>query len=161
MLGLFINMLPVQVQVRANQRVMQWLQELQAQLVELRQYEYSSLAQVQKWSQVPGGLPLFESIVIFENYPVDETVQKGLDGTQLEEVQIQEVRVTEQNSYPLTVRVGPGQCLHLELDYVQERFELTTIRRILAHFQMLLEELGSNPEQHLGQLLEKLTLWHL
>jgi len=161
MLGLFINMLPVQVQVRANQRVMQWLQELQAQLVELRQYEYSSLAQVQKWSQVPGGLPLFESIVIFENYPVDETVQKGLDGTQLEEVQIQKVRVTEQNSYPLTVRVGPGQCLHLELDYVQERFELTTIRRILAHFQMLLEELGSNPEQHLGQLLEKLTLWHL
>ena len=47
---------------------------LQTQQAEARQYEYSPLAQVQGWSDVPRGLPLFESIVAFENYPVNTSL---------------------------------------------------------------------------------------
>ena len=56
---------------------MEWLQRLQAEQVEMRQYEYAPLVEVQSWSEVPRGLPLFESIVVFENYPVDRS--KGWD----------------------------------------------------------------------------------
>src|SRR6185369_7293505 len=71
MLGLFINTLPVRVRVRGELKVVEWLRELQAEQVELRQYEYSPLVAVQGWSEVERGRSLFESILVFENYPVD------------------------------------------------------------------------------------------
>ena len=70
MIGLFINTLPVRVRVERDAPVVSWLRELQAQQVELRQYEYSPLVQIQKWSDVLPGQPLFQSISVFENYPI-------------------------------------------------------------------------------------------
>src|SRR5262249_10507170 len=64
MVGLFINTLPLRVSVSSGQLLMPWLKELQKQLVELRQYEYSSLLQVQEWSEAPRGRALFESIFV-------------------------------------------------------------------------------------------------
>src|SRR6185436_16049366 len=61
MVGLFINTLPARVHVAHEDRLVPWLKELQAQQAEARQYEYTPLAQILKWSELPGGLPLYES----------------------------------------------------------------------------------------------------
>src|SRR5207244_2771487 len=71
MVGLFINTLPMRVRVSYQAELADWLQALQSQQVEMSQYEYSPLIQVQGWSEVPRGLPLFTSIFAFENYPID------------------------------------------------------------------------------------------
>jgi hypothetical protein len=73
MLGLFINTLPVRVRVSPEASLLRFLKELQEQQVEMRQYEYSPLVQIHGWSEAPRGLPLFESILIFENYPRDSS----------------------------------------------------------------------------------------
>src|SRR6202040_1176339 len=52
MVGLFINTLPVRVQISAEQKVSDWLRQLQTEQVEMRQYEYSPLVAVQGWSEV-------------------------------------------------------------------------------------------------------------
>ena len=50
--------------------------ELQARQVEQRQYEYSPLAQVQKWSEVESGQALFESLL--EKFDADiEELMRG------------------------------------------------------------------------------------
>lgn len=67
MVGHFVNTLPVRVQVSGKARLLPWLQDLQSQLVELRHYEYSPLSDIQRWSDVPRGTPLFESTFAFEN----------------------------------------------------------------------------------------------
>ncbi|HEU0078961.1 MAG TPA: condensation domain-containing protein, partial [Longimicrobiaceae bacterium] len=72
MLGLFINPLPVRVQVEPGARVDEWLARLQAAQQVSRSYEFSPLAEVQRWSGAPGGRALFESIVAFQNHPVEE-----------------------------------------------------------------------------------------
>src|SRR5262249_45936426 len=77
MVGLVITTLPGRVDGTGDWRVADWLRELQKQQAESRQYEYSPLAQVQSWSGVERGTPLFESIVVFENYPV-ASVFEGL-----------------------------------------------------------------------------------
>ena len=79
MVGLFINTLPVRVQVAADESLLPWLKRLQSQMVELRQYEYSPLVEVQRWSEIPRGLPLFESILAFENSAVGGFLNE-LDG---------------------------------------------------------------------------------
>src|SRR6185295_1421000 len=72
MIGMFINTLPIRVRLPADMPVLRWLNILQQQQQELQEYEYSSLVQIQGWSEVPRGKPLFESIVIFKNYPAAE-----------------------------------------------------------------------------------------
>jgi hypothetical protein len=73
MLGLFINTLPVRAKIAPDASLLPWLKEFQARLSDLRQFEYSSLVQIQGWSEVPRDLPLFNSILVFENYPVSES----------------------------------------------------------------------------------------
>jgi hypothetical protein len=98
MVGLFINTLPLRVQVAGGSQLLPWLKGLQAQQVELRQYEYSPLAQVQGWSEVPRGSPFFESIVVFENYPIDASL-KEQGGT----LTIHHTRSFEQSNYPIDI----------------------------------------------------------
>ncbi|HEV7518677.1 MAG TPA: amino acid adenylation domain-containing protein, partial [Thermoanaerobaculia bacterium] len=65
--GLFINTLPARVRVDRRARLGAWLAEIQERQAEARQHEHSPLAQVQQWSEVGDGQPLFESILAFEN----------------------------------------------------------------------------------------------
>jgi hypothetical protein len=76
MVGLFINTLPVRVQISPQEFLIPWLKQIQIQQIEARQYDYSPLVQVQKWSDIPQGMSLFESVVVFENYPINSSTQK-------------------------------------------------------------------------------------
>ena len=140
MLGLFINTLPVRVRVPADEDVVSWLRMLQERLVELRRFEWSPLAQVQGWSEVPRGVPLFESLVVFENYPVDHALlQRG------GRLNVHDVRTDERTNYPLAVVAVPGVELSLRILYDERRFARVAITRLLGHLTTLLEALASGP----------------
>jgi amino acid adenylation domain-containing protein len=147
MVGLFINTLPVRVRIRDEQSVGEWLKQLQDSQVLMRQYEYSSLVQVQGWSEVPRGLPLFESILDFENYPMDRALQQW--GANLEQGDIGFVIRT---NYPLEVVAVPGPEFSLQMKYDCERFDDATIARMLGHFGILLESIVADPGQTLARL---------
>jgi amino acid adenylation domain-containing protein len=147
MVGLFINTLPVRVQVSPQVSVIAWLRELQAQQFETRQYEHSPLVQVQGWSEAPRGTPLFESLLGFENYPVAgfSTEQNGSDAVSLG-------NVFERTNYPLSIIVHSGVDLLMVIMYVRPRFDPATISRMVGHLQMLLEGMVANPQQRLAEL---------
>ncbi|MBD2002946.1 MULTISPECIES: non-ribosomal peptide synthetase [Cyanophyceae] len=147
MVGLLINTLPVRVQVKPEQPLLAWLKQLQAQLVEMRQYEYSPLVEVQGWSEVPRGQPLFESILVFENYPVDRILQEWKVN-----LEIQNFTVFEKTNYPLTVFAIPGSELELRILYDCCCFDAAEIIRMLNHFQTLLAGMATNPQQRLCDL---------
>jgi amino acid adenylation domain-containing protein len=147
MIGLFINTLPVRVDVDPEAFVLVWLKQIQTQQVETRQYEYTPLVKIQGWSQVPKGFPLFESIVVFENFPIEELSlsQRSLD------LEIKYFRFFEKTNYPLTLRVIPGEDLLLEIAY-DEGFDTASIHRMLQHLETLLKAMAANPQQRLKQL---------
>src|SRR6185369_5855173 len=147
MVGLFINTLPLRVSVPSGQLLIPWLKELQERLVELRQYEYSSLAQVQEWSDVPRGRALFESIFVFENYPVDSSLAAELDGPE-----ITDPRSIEQTNYPLTIAAEPGAELGLYAGYKTNRFDDVTVCRMLRHLETLLEGMIFRPHRRVSEL---------
>src|SRR5262245_35581409 len=102
MVGLLINTLPVRVAVDPNATLHSWLRELQTQQAEMREYDYSPLVDVQGWSSMKRGSPLFKSVVIFENYPVDVSLREQRGG-----LQIRDFRAVERFSQ-FTVPVGAG-----------------------------------------------------
>jgi amino acid adenylation domain-containing protein/non-ribosomal peptide synthase protein (TIGR01720 family) len=145
--GLLINTLPMRVIVSTDDELIPWLYEIQNQLQQMNQYEYSPLVQIQQWSEVPQGVPLFESLVVFENYPAsDATCEPNLN------LQISDVRSLERTNYPLTVVAEPGTQLSLHLKYDCQRFDDATIARMAGHFQTLLEGIVANPQQQVSQL---------
>jgi amino acid adenylation domain-containing protein len=146
MVGLFINTLPVRVNIATEDDLLPWLKQLQNQLLEIRQYEYSPLVEIQGWSEVPRDLQLFESIVVFENYPVDSTLQ------QQGSLAIENVTAFDHTNYPLTVTVIPGEELSISLAYTTSRFDAATVNRMLGHFQTLLEGMVNNPQTNLVDL---------
>ena len=147
MVGLFINTLPVRVQVSGEAFLLPWLQHIQAQQVEREQYSYTPLVEIQGWSNVPRGMVLFESLVVFENYPVDASLQKLSDS-----LKIGNLRFFERTNYPITVVAALDPELSLQISYEASRFEATTITRMLGHFQTLLTAIVANPQQHLKEL---------
>ncbi|HEU4323770.1 MAG TPA: condensation domain-containing protein, partial [Roseiflexaceae bacterium] len=133
MVGLFINTLPVRVQLPAHQPLVEWLQALQRQQAELRQYEYTPLAQIQAWSEVPHGQPLFESIVIFENYPA---LDKGAGDEA--ELKLGESYGVEHSTFPLTLVVATGPELLLVVNHDEARIDAAAACRLLGHLRTLL-----------------------
>jgi len=100
MVGLFINTLPVRVEVRGEEEVGGWLREVQGRQVEMRQYEYSSLVQVQGWSGVPRGVPLFESVLVLDSYPRPTAYPEAAAEAGL---RLDAVPSIEQTKYPPTL----------------------------------------------------------
>lgn len=147
MIGLFINTLPVRVHVGPEESLLSWLKRLQEQQVEMRQYEFSPLVQIQQWSDVPRGLPLFESILAFENFPTDAS-----PSNRKPTLEQSALRVIERNSYPLALVASPGNELHFRIVYDCSRFDASTITRTLEHLNSLLAKISAGLEQNLASL---------
>ena len=150
MVGLFINSLPMRVQLPADTDVITWLKNLFEQNLESRRYEYTPLVQIQGWSSVPRGLPLFESLLVFENYPIDA----ALTGTNLQrgELVIENISTQDYTSYPLTVSAFPDTQFKLEISYDLQRFDANAIERLLGHLQNLMNAMVKQPNAKLFEL---------
>jgi non-ribosomal peptide synthetase component F len=132
MVGLFINTLPTRVRIDGRGPLLTWLRELQAAQSEARRHDFVSLAQVQTWSEVPGGTNLFDSIVVFENYPFDE------DAVARHGLGLEQERDLEPTNYPLSVVVAPGDTLSVNLDYDPAAFDAATVEGLGAGLRTLL-----------------------
>ncbi len=147
MIGLFINTLPVRVQISPQASLVPWLKELQGQQIQARQFEHSSLRNIQAWSELvrSQGQSLFESILVFGNYPLNDFLKDA--GGDLE---IGEVSFLEGSNYPLTVLIDPDEELTIRMSFNTHRYSDATIVQIFKHIQSLLEAFAANPYQPLS-----------
>ncbi|MCJ8271228.1 MAG: amino acid adenylation domain-containing protein, partial [Psychrosphaera sp.] len=132
MVGLFINTLPLRCKLSPEQPLGDWLQQLQLDNLELTEHEHTSLALIQQWSEIDNQ-PLFNSILVFENAPLDSAL--ALDNL---DFKIEALQNRSNLNYPLTVTVMPGQSLHLELTYRCSDFDAALVDNMLNHFKQIL-----------------------
>lgn len=147
MVGLFINTLPRRIRVDGTSLVISWLKELQARNAALLKFEHSSLAQVSAWSALPGGTRLFESYVVFENYPIDEMLRQTCGGVRLSSAEL-----AHESSYPLQLVVFPDQELLLKILYDPRQCESQAVERAIRYVRVLLEEMVVAPERLIDDL---------
>ncbi|HWD31775.1 MAG TPA: amino acid adenylation domain-containing protein [Pseudomonas sp.] len=133
-IGLFINTLPVVVSLAAEQSLTQVLENLQAQNLALRDHEHTPLFNIQRWAG-QGGEGLFDSLLVFENYPVAEALQEGAP----QGLRFTGVQTREQTSFPLTLLVAVEDSLTLQFQYAREHFTAEQVQRFGAHLLELLQ----------------------
>ena len=148
MIGLFINTLPMRVELKIGETVADYLQRLQQRQVETRDYEYTPLPKVQVWCDMPRGVRLFESLLVFENYPADTAMAKQMD-TSLEIDSVVNFDVT---NYPLSLAAVPGTDLMMVFKYDRILFAHPTIERVFDQLCTVLEQMAAGPEDRLENI---------
>lgn len=140
MVGLFTNTLPLRVAVPDDGDLGEWLRDIQARYTRVRQYEYSPLAQIKQWTGVPGLQPLFDSLVIFDNYlasaPAGQVTPEGMS--------IRPVNAVEKTSQPLVLIVTPWpDFTSLGIRFHRDRFLPGAADEIFAAFQTALTAIAA------------------
>ncbi|WP_370963939.1 non-ribosomal peptide synthase/polyketide synthase [Amycolatopsis sp. cg9] len=144
MIGMFINTVPTRVEVRSGQPAAEWLRELQTAQAEARRHDFLALSQVQAFSGVPAGTALFDSVVVFENYPIEDSGQDG--------VRVADVDSLDTTSFPLNLTAYLHDRLGLELSYDPRLFDAATAHRLAGQLAGLVRAFAADPECRLGAL---------
>ncbi|WP_316159141.1 MULTISPECIES: non-ribosomal peptide synthetase [unclassified Bradyrhizobium] len=148
MVGLFINTLPLIDRAHPQTATGDWLRTLQAQSVAARDYEWLPLHEIQRLAD-RAGQPLFDSLMVFENYPIDQalTARNGAGP------QIGRVEHVTPTSYPIAVIVfdGPGG-LRLDFNYDRAQLDEHAIRRVSASLRDWLMQISADAARPTGSL---------
>jgi amino acid adenylation domain-containing protein/non-ribosomal peptide synthase protein (TIGR01720 family) len=145
MVGMFINTLPVRVRVNGAEPLAAWLQRLQERQLARQEFEHTPLAQIQRWSEVPAGSPLFETLYVFENYPHAGDVGAG-------DLRMSNLRSFESTNYPLTLTLTAAGQVALRLTSDRARVDGDAAPRLLQHLATLLASMAAGLERRVGEL---------
>ncbi len=148
MIGLFINLMPVRVQVSQDAALLPWLKGLQVSQARAREFEYVPLVEIKGWSEMPPGLPLFESLIVFQNWWGALAANEWGDDLQVADVHGHH----GSPGHPLTMIVAPGKTMGIGISFDTTRFDHGSIERLISNFRMLLTGLARDPESQLGEL---------
>ncbi|MCJ8269242.1 MAG: condensation domain-containing protein, partial [Psychrosphaera sp.] len=133
MVGLFINTLPVVVAMDSGQTVAAYLQQVHQQLVAREAFGYLPLSDIQRLSAQPQGL--FDSLLIFENYPEDDL---GDDVAGKASLQVKGFESFEGTNYDMTLTVHATERLHIKLDIQAGLLTPSAAAQLAAHLRQLL-----------------------
>uniref|UniRef100_UPI0007822423 non-ribosomal peptide synthetase n=1 Tax=Aquimarina longa TaxID=1080221 RepID=UPI0007822423 len=148
--GLYINTLPLCTTIDASQKITEWLSDIQLQHTTSREYQYINLSEIQKLNGIKGSL--FDSIIVFENFPVSDAVkeQEGI-------LELGAVEAKEQTNYLLTLTIGLGETLDIKFTYNDVLLSPFYVQSIQGHIKTILEQLTSIPEDSTTSTLQVLT----
>ncbi|UOY05743.1 amino acid adenylation domain-containing protein [Muricauda sp. SCSIO 64092] len=137
--GLFINSIPLYAKLENNTEVLHVFENIQKGQIKARDFEYSSLASIQNWTGVKGDL--FDSILVFENYPIVET----LTASELP-IKIENVQTFEETNYPLTIVTAIDDVLSIKFLYNEYLLSDESVSMIKGHFRNVLFQILNKPE---------------
>ena len=147
MIGLLINAVPVRVKIRKQTKMIDWLKQLREQHIEMREYIHSPLYEIQRWSDITHGSPLFESLVVFENYYLNSYMQsKG--GRWVN----REFEYRGRTNYPLTLGGYDDDEMILRIDFDEGRFAQDTVKRMLGHLETILQNIPGNLDKCVAEI---------
>ncbi|MEV6868841.1 amino acid adenylation domain-containing protein, partial [Streptosporangium subroseum] len=151
MVGLFITTTPLRARIDPDQHLIQWLEGLQAEQIQARRHEHTPLVRIQACSGMPSGQPLFNSLLLFENYPSGQ-FDDQVEAAEADGLLISDNVAVEQVNYPLTIIASPGRALTLGVAYDRAHIAHETAERLVGHLTALLGAVAENPDRRVSEL---------
>ncbi|MHC0429762.1 amino acid adenylation domain-containing protein [Streptomyces sp. O3] len=149
--GIFINSLPMRVGLEPQQPIGDWLREIQRTQVAARSHDHYPLPLIQQRTDLPSGQPLFESLLIFENFPRG-TGWSGRGG-----VHVRQERYVGWTNYPFAIEAMPEEQLFFQVKYDLAFFDAESVDRILKAFRGVLESIADGGTESVGKLAEHIA----
>jgi amino acid adenylation domain-containing protein len=145
--GLFINTIPVRVRASSETSVASLLTGIDEFLLTREPFESTSLTDIKEWCGTANGIPLFDSILVMENYPLGGCVMKGD-----EEFTFQGYDGFHMTNYALNLGIMLTDEMHIHFVYDPHLFNPSTIRVLGAQFLHVIREMTKHPELKLSEI---------
>ncbi|MGW5917630.1 amino acid adenylation domain-containing protein [Nocardia fluminea] len=154
MVGLFINTVPVRVTLDPSEQVSDLLARVQAEQARLMDHQHVGLAAIHR---VVGLAELFDTLTVFESYPIDrEALSQALD---IAGMRVLDVEGTDATPYPLNLMViplrgeaGAGDALRITVKFMADQLEPAAAQSLLDRFVRMLAQLAENPHVSVSRL---------
>ncbi|SKY25153.1 Probable peptide synthetase NRP [Mycobacteroides abscessus subsp. massiliense] len=142
--GLLINTVPVRARATASTTIAELLGQLQSAHNDTIEHEHLALNGIH---HVAGHEQLFDTLFLYESYPIDTSAFMGV-----QELAITEFVTREYNHYPLSVMALPGHELGIRVEYDTDKFGLDDIQAVFERFERVLVSMVSDADQRLSSL---------
>ncbi|MGV9498188.1 amino acid adenylation domain-containing protein [Streptomyces sp. NPDC003642] len=147
MIGLFINTVPVRVSLPPGEPATAYLRRLQDEQARLMDHQYLGLTEIQR---VAGAGDLFDTLLVFENYPVDQAAVARAEAAA--GLRILDVKGSGATHYPLTLAVLTGQRLGVVFEFRPDSYDRPAVERLAARFERLVRAVVAAPDAPLAAL---------
>ncbi|MEB4212384.1 condensation domain-containing protein, partial [Mycobacterium sp. 94-17] len=142
MVGLLINTVPVRAHLTAAITTTDLIDQLRHDHAKTIEHQHLPLNEIH---HITGQDQLFDTLFVFQNYPIDTAALANIDG-----LNITAFANREYNHYPLTIQVTPGHELGLRLEYDTEVFDNSSAETIVTRFHRLLNALTTDPTRRVS-----------
>ncbi|HEX9986362.1 MAG TPA: amino acid adenylation domain-containing protein [Thermoanaerobaculia bacterium] len=168
MVGLFINTIPVRVSFEGKTKIAELIAELQREFQTSQDHGYLPLNDVQACTKMPQGVPFFDSLLIFENYPLETSggaiTAKAADAGAAN-LRVETMRTDERTNFKLSLVAAFRGRLTLKFSYSVIDFDQPTIELLLEHLAHVLRQLPRVQDLRDVELLtpterESLAAWN-
>jgi hypothetical protein len=148
MVGAFINNIPVRVRFKPNTSIKDILDDLNMNMIDIKEHEHTSPAKIQHWSDIETSGHLFDTLVLFQNFPLEGTFwESGRNFT------ICDVEKNIKTNFPLTLVCIPQPNLDVQLIYDDRYWDTSLADKILQDFSFILLNMAKNPGRDIHSLL--------
>ncbi len=144
MVGLLINTVPVRANITAATTIADLLDQLQSAHNDTLEHQHLALSEIHR---LTGQESLFDTVFVYENYPIDTGVLLGAN-----ELAITEFTIRECNHYPLTVQALPGHELGLRVEFDTDVFDTASIEALIERLQRVLVAMTVDPTRRLSSV---------
>ncbi|HWS92469.1 MAG TPA: condensation domain-containing protein, partial [Mycobacterium sp.] len=144
MVGLLINTVPVRATITSATTTADLLDQLQSTHNDTLEHQHLALSEIHR---VTGHEQLFDTLFVYENYPIDTTALSGVDG-----LAITEFTSREYNHYPLAVMAAPGHELGLRLEFDTDVFDAASIEALIERLERMLVAVTADPTRRLSSI---------
>ncbi|ODU06954.1 MAG: hypothetical protein ABS81_03055 [Pseudonocardia sp. SCN 72-86] len=145
MVGLFINTVPVRVVVRPGETVGAFVARLQSEQARLLDHHYLGLATV---SRAAGVAELFDTLTVFENYPVDAAASAA--AREATGLQVVGGEARDSTHYPVTLLAEQTAELRLLLRHRPDVLTTDQVDVLAARLVRALTALAGDPGARLA-----------
>ncbi|MCO4881096.1 non-ribosomal peptide synthetase [Paraburkholderia caribensis] len=146
-LGLFINTLPVIATPAPQRRIADWLADLQRDNAANAEHAHTPLFDIQRWAGQGGGA-MFDTLVVFENYPVDPAWSANDERA----LRLSDIRSVESTDLAVTLVVQAGDTLTIDYGYDTARIDEARVQTLHRAFNACVEAFIADPHALLGSV---------
>ena len=144
MVGLLINTVPVRAHITAATTTAELLDQLHSAHNDTLEHQHLALTEIHR---VTGHDHLFDTLFVYENYPIDTAALSGDHG-----LAITEFTSRESNHYPLTLQAMPGPELGLRVEFDTDVFDTASIQALIERFKRVLVAMTADPARRLSSM---------
>ncbi|WP_139333252.1 non-ribosomal peptide synthetase, partial [Mycobacterium sp. SP-6446] len=144
MVGMLINTVPVRARVTPATTTADLIDQLQSAHTKTLEHQHLSLSDIHR---ISGHDQLFDTLFVFQNFPIDTGAPLGVDG-----LNITDFASREFNHYPLTVQATPGVELGLRVEFDTDVFGAASVEALIERFRRVLVAMTADPVRRLSSV---------